>query len=112
MSLPHLKLWLDGERRPPNESWTWFDNAEAMIRALAKLHKQVKLISLDHDLGSDTLYGTGYDVVEQIEAWVWQRPDFVCPTIYIHSANPVGRQKMIQAIKAIEKKLGRRVLAT
>jgi hypothetical protein len=59
-------------------------------------------ISLDHDLGDDEKYGTGYEVVVWLEEAVALR-GFVPPTIKIHSANVVGRARMQQAIESIER---------
>ncbi len=90
-----MKLWLDDERGAP-EGWVWVNTALEAISALR--HNEFELISLDHDLGEG---GTGYDVLLYIEAEVFRNPNFKCPEILIHSANPVGRQRMQLAIDSI-----------
>ncbi len=63
----------------------------------------VSHISLDHDLGDDTI-GTGYDVLSWLEEAVYtgqENPSIVPMYITIHSANPVGRQRMQNAIDSI-----------
>ncbi|MBV5340578.1 MAG: hypothetical protein J0665_13655 [Deltaproteobacteria bacterium] len=89
-----MKVWLDDERSMPPE----FDqHVKTAHEAIALIETgMVTLISLDHDLG-EAQNGTGYDVACFIEqsAYVGQ----LAPVeILIHSANPVGRIRMEQAI--------------
>ena len=102
-------FWLDDERTPPSDEWVWFDSAEAIISALGKLHKQVEIISLDHDLGDRLIYGDGYEVMKWIELQVHTDSGFHCPAIRFHTQNPEGRRMMTLALVSIENKLGRRV---
>jgi hypothetical protein len=93
-----MKVYLDDVREAP-VGWMrvyWPDEAIALLESGA-----VTEISLDHDLGDDTR-GTGYDVVRWIEEAVFTR-HFVAPSIHIHSANPVGRDRMTRGIAAIER---------
>ncbi|AHF91380.1 hypothetical protein OPIT5_15300 [Opitutaceae bacterium TAV5] len=93
-----MKVWLDDVREAP-EGWQrvfWPDEAIALLQ-----RGSVTGISLDHDLGDDTR-GTGYDVIAWIEEAVAVR-GFVAPEIRIHSANPVGRERMLRGIAAIER---------
>lgn len=96
-------------RSPPDESWVWFDSAEALIAALDKLNGQVAYIDLDHDLGDESIYGTGLEVLEWIEKQVFLNLDFKCPGILIHTQNPVGHKNMLAAVRAIERRLGKAV---
>ena len=63
-------------------------------------------ISLDHDLGLATSVSerTGNAVLAWLEEAVapraWEHP---LPEMHIHSANPVGRQRMAQAIETIRR---------
>lgn len=57
-------------------------------------------VSLDHDLGEDPEVGCGYDVVLYLEEQAALGKS-VPPKISIHSANPVGRQRMAQGIASI-----------
>ena len=92
-----MRVFLDDERQTP-DGWTrvyWPDEAIALLQT-----GNVVEISLDHDLGDDER-GTGYDVLEWIEAEVvlnGLRP----PEIKIHSANPPARARMLAAVKSIE----------
>ena len=61
-------------------------------------------LSLDHDLGLDSAESerTGYSVLSWLEAEIaHERWPFPLPQIAIHSANPVGSERMKQAIEAI-----------
>ena len=59
---------------------------------------KVTWISFDHDLGTDL---TGYDVAMLIEEMVFMG-DIRCPDWDIHSANPVGRERIRIAMTAAE----------
>jgi NAD+-processing family protein with receiver domain len=110
-----VNLWLD-DFRPAPEGWEHVTNVEAAKHVL--LTGMVKHASLDHDLGAcvDCLgglseeewlerhgfvsmphcshVGTGYDLVcwmEETGHWPEVRPT-------VHSANPVGAQRMRLAI--------------
>lgn len=111
-----MNVWLD-DIRPAPDGWVWFSGIEGVKEVL--LTGQVEELSLDHDLGAcpdcmqgKTLeewlartdgqsmphcshVGTGYDLVCWMEAndiWPLFKPK-------VHSANPVGRQKMLVAIE-------------
>jgi len=63
--------------------------------AIEKLQSQKwDSILLDHDLGGETNVesgpGTGYEVAQ----WLANNPDHKPEQIIIHSANPVGRDRM------------------
>jgi hypothetical protein len=98
-----VNLWLDDIRTPP-EGWIWVRTPEAAIETLqaGRVHR----LSLDHDLGLDTPESerTGYSVLTWLESEIahgrWRYP---LPEMTIHSANPVGRKRMHQAIASIER---------
>ena len=93
-----MKVYLDDAREAPPR-WRrvfWPDEAIAMLET-----GEVIEISLDRDLGDD-VRGTGYDVIRWIEEAVQIR-GFAPPKISVHSANPVGRERMLQGIAAIER---------
>jgi hypothetical protein len=94
-----MKLWLDDCRQKPPEFDKHVYTAQEAIELLGK--KGVTHISLDHDLGDDGL-GTGYDVARYIEeaAFFGKIPPLHWE---IHSANPVGRENMTQALLNAEK---------
>lgn len=93
-----LKVFLDDVREPP-EGWVLVRTAAEAIAVLET--GNVTDLSLDHDLG-DPVNGTGHDVACWIEEAVALR-GFVPPTLSVHSANPVGRQRMLDAIANIHR---------
>src|SRR2546423_4313750 len=93
-----MKVYLDDVREAP-KGWCrvyWPDEAIALLES-----GSVTEISLDHDLGDDSR-GTGYDVVRWIEEAVVTR-QFIPPKISVHSANPVGRDRMLRGIESIQR---------
>jgi len=97
-----MKLFLDDERPTP-EGWV---RAYTAPEAIAMLETgKVTHLSLDHDLGPDAA-GTGYDVCLYVEQRVFELAfdfynPFIPPVMTVHSANPVGRERMEFAIKQI-----------
>lgn len=66
---------------------------------------KVTNLSLDHDLGPPEA-GCGYDVCLWIENKVQEQAfnfdnPFIPPVMAVHSANPVGRKRMEDAIQQI-----------
>jgi hypothetical protein len=59
-------------------------------------------ISFDHDLGENTK--TGYDCAKWICEYCWTN-GLPIPNWNVHSANPVGRDNIIQLMENFEKKL-------
>ena len=92
-----MKIFLDDIRAPP-PGWVLVQTSHEAIAALAG--GGVTEISLDHDLGPPEA-GTGYDVVLWIEQQVHRGVS--PPKMYIHSANPVGRQRMQAGIDMIQR---------
>lgn len=90
-------LWIDDVRPVPEhlriKGWCW---ARSFHEAIMKLElMDFEEISVDHDLAS--FYGnkemTGYDIL----LWLVQRKidgNHVPLRIYVHSANPVGHERM------------------
>ena len=95
-----MKVYLDDERIAP-EDWhqvRWPEEAIELLKTNKVTH-----ISLDHDLGDDSV-GTGYNVLLWIEqAVVFQ--GFIPPVMYVHSANPSGKARMMAAIESINRRL-------
>ena len=90
-----MKVYLDDERPTP-EGWHRVYTADEAITLLRA--GGVTEISLDHDLGDDQKFGTGYDVAVFIEEGAFFGN--VRPVRWsIHSANPVGRQNMQAALE-------------
>jgi hypothetical protein len=94
-----MKVFLDDERTTP-EGWYRVYTPDQAIALLDT--DMVTHISLDHDLGDDTLVGTGYDVILWMEEQV-ASGEFKPPYILIHTANPSARLKMEAGRKQIRK---------
>jgi len=93
-----MKVYLDDERTPPN-GWIlvrWPAEAIEILKT-----GDVEVISLDHDLGDDSI-GTGYDVVLWIEEQVAIN-GMTPPVIKVHSANTSAKAKMLAGIESIYK---------
>ena len=99
-------IFLDDIRMPPSVDWLIARNAEEAWILIQEAQQDGKRIiaSLDHDLGEDI--PTGYDLLNWLEKEIVTNDDFR-PNIdfAIHSANPVGRVRMEQAIRAITARL-------
>lgn len=100
-----MKLWLDDERPEP-VGWVRVTTAENCIEILT--HYDVDELSLDHDL-DDVQYresgpATGYDVAywlwKQVQVGAWS---LVPGIIKCHSANPVGRERIVSVLQEIRK---------
>ena len=97
-----LKVWLDDERPAP-AGWLHVLTASDAITTLGT--GRVSDLSLDCDLGFSC--GTGYEVLVWLEKKV-ATSDFTLPNLLVHATNPVGRKRMLAAIKKIVKTAGRR----
>ena len=88
-----MKIWLDDSRpMPPGFDY----HAKTAVEAIELLASGgVTAISLDHDLGDDC--GSGYEVACYIEQGAFDGT-LATVEVSIHSANPVGRERMEQAI--------------
>lgn len=89
-----MNVWLDDERDMPP---TFDVHVTTAAGAVALLETGlVTGISLDHDLGHKE-NGTGYDVACWIEQAAFERR---LPRLSwdLHTANPVGMQKMLAAL--------------
>ena len=90
-------VWLDDIRPMPESFTVHVKTAKEAIELLKT--NQVTLISLDHDLGE---YLTGYDVAKYIERAA-SSGTLKRLTVAVHTANPVGRVKMCQALENAKK---------
>ncbi len=93
-------LWVDDTRPIPSDCGPEWCTARSAWEALLKLELlNFAVISLDHDLAS--MVGnkelTGYDIL----VWLVERKmrgEPVPACVRIHTANPVGRDKMVQMV--------------
>lgn len=90
-----LRLWLDDERPVPDGFDLVARTAGNAIRLIES--GEVSMVSLDHDLGSES-NGTGYDVARFIEEGAFHGT--VAPMdVRVHSANPVGAERIRSCIR-------------
>ena len=92
-----MRVWLD-DLRPAPEGWA---HALTQAEAIGLLESgDVTEISLDHDLGEpESEVGSGYGVA----CWIEEHAavgDLAPLAWAIHSANPVGRERMRAALVA------------
>jgi hypothetical protein len=94
-----MKLWLD-DARPAPDGWVHYQDATTLIADLADENRWylISHMSLDHDLGAEA---TGMDVVNAIESWILESGRQAPFTVTVHSQNPVGRARMLQAIERL-----------
>lgn len=100
----HINVFLDDEREPPNdgEHWVVVRTAEACIALLTVLQPGwVDRLSLDHDLGTG---GSGYDVAVWVEGHAASGRR-AARYLHCHSANPVGRARILRAFEAASRHL-------
>ena len=97
-----MRVYLDDIREAP-EGWTRARTAEEAIALLET--GEVEEISLDHDLGEGM---SGYDVATWMEMQV-ALSGFIPPKVKVHWANPVGRDNIMAAVRAMELSLGDRI---
>jgi len=95
-----IKVWLDDVRKAPS-GWIHFKTVPELIEFYRKNNNKISELSLDHDLGEDI--PTGYDFMVWLEEKFHTGKYKIVPKIKVHSANPVGKRKMEQAIKSIER---------
>ena len=95
-----VRVWLDDVRQAP-PGWVRTFAPEQVI-ALLRSGRMAEL-SLDHDLGLEP-GRTGYAVLVWLESEVaagrWPGP---LPEISVHSANPVGRRRMLRLLDTIRR---------
>lgn len=84
-----MRIWLDDERPPPDETWTWARNAEDFREWFADYSATITEISFDHDIASFDYFGnevTGYDMLCMIEKRAMTDSTYVIPKIRIHTS--------------------------
>ncbi len=106
------ELWLDDERDPDDPfiqeefgakpGMFWAKTAWSAISRLK--NNDISFISLDHDLGSETAFGTGYVVAKWIEKQAFlastnKEEIYLSPLEWaVHSMNVEGAKKMRAAL--------------
>jgi hypothetical protein len=92
-----MQIYLDDERPTP-EGYRRVYNVFELIGHII-YYDDITEISLDHDLGLDTL--TGYDFCNWLEKQQYEYGIKYNFKLKIHSANPIGRKKMETVIKRL-----------
>ena len=95
------KLYLDDVRNPKTEGWEIVRNYETFVNWIEE-NGLPEEISFDHDLGENQK--TGYDCAKWLCGYCWTN-GLPIPTWNVHSANPVGRDNIVQLVQNFEKKL-------
>lgn len=95
------KLYLDDVRNPKSEGWTIVRNYEEFVKYIEK-NGLPDEISFDHDLGENIK--TGYDCAKWLCEYCWGN-GLPIPNFNVHSANPVGRDNIIQILQSFQKRL-------
>lgn len=103
-----LAIFLDDERIPSPELLKNYmvlvvTTKDEAIKCIEKYSEQIELISLDHDLGDETVVGNGYQVICWLEEQVLNEGMRLKALIHVHSANSGAKPKMIQAKDRINK---------
>lgn len=96
------RLFIDDLRDPPDAIWRVARSSAAAIEILAG--GGVTEVSFDHDLGGED---TAMRVVDWLDERVSTDPSFPMPAWTVHSANPVGQQRIRAALEAMERRRDR-----
>ena len=91
-----MRLYVDDEREAP-KGWTLAKDVETAIRILATSPEMITDISLDHDGGTFSFEPVAYFIGEKAKGDVFFADDL---EVTIHSANPIGRQKLTQILES------------
>lgn len=93
-----MKLFIDDERTQPEGWYLAKTNREAQ-RIIREFNKHLTDISFDHDGGEFDFMESVHYLCEQITEGKMRG----CrPNITTHSANPVGKRRIIAAFKDVE----------
>jgi hypothetical protein len=92
-----MKLWVDDLRSPPDSTWHWVLTVEDALTCIRR--STISEIAFDHDLGTG---GEAYNIAVYIEEGAYFK---MLPRMKwsIHSANPVGAQKIRIAMERAER---------
>lgn len=90
-----MKIYVDDIRKTPEGYIRTYSVKETI--ELIKIHEnEIEEISLDHDAGD---YGDDYiKILEWLEELKYVEGKEPCKLFYLHTGNPVGRERMRQII--------------
>jgi 23S rRNA (cytidine2498-2'-O)-methyltransferase len=95
MAKQKVNIWLDNNRPIP-DGWRGYKTVASCMGAIMSLNLETTefdILSLDHDLGEGNQTGTDF-----CKAFV-RHPDRFPNTIYLHTANPKGKERMEDLLK-------------
>ena len=95
-----MRLWLDDLKPMPSDYDLSVETAQGAIGLLKE--NRVSHISLDHDLGDETIVGNGYHVACWIERHAHEG-DLAPLTWEVHTDNASAYPKMIKALENADK---------
>lgn len=88
-----INVFLDDERQCP-KGFVVARSVDAAKDLL--INNEVNILSLDHDLGDGV--PTGYDLAKFVVEMYVAEGKLLAKEIYLHTANPVGRENMFQLL--------------
>lgn len=95
-----MKVWLD-DVRPAPKGYIHAKTADDAIYLFN--HFEIEFISLDHDLGDNSVpERDGMTVLDHIERVCFTNPRYPIPDMIVHSANPVAKKDMNTVIRKIK----------
>jgi hypothetical protein len=92
-----MKVFLDDSRETP-EGWFRTYTVKETLYWLST--GKVEEVSLDNDLGEGL--AEGFTVLNELEIWIDDDPNFPIPIIHIHSANAVRAQSMRKVAEKLD----------
>lgn len=88
-----MKLWVDDERTPPDESWVWAQTCAGAIEVMLTAEEPLEVLSLDYVLGRG-------DTTDTIMYWLKSRPADRWPvTILAHSSSASARELIEEMVR-------------
>jgi len=95
-----MKIWLDDIRPMPDGFTHHAKNSSDAVEFICMNNYEIEKISFDHDLGGRD---TGYIVACFIERIVREGKMKTFPEWAIHSANPVGKERINAAMRSAQR---------
>lgn len=102
-----MKLWIDDERKAPDDTWAVAKSSAEAIQVLAgkrnidrSLRQEtiIEVLALDHDLGYSEEVPRSYGLTEDYPypALEYMEHEHIYPrVITVHSSNPWGRKNLL-----------------
>lgn len=95
-----MKIWVDDIRKMPSGFDCWARTTDFAIEMIEKYSDSIELLSLDHDAGAESVHGGDYiKVLEWMEQKEEETNTKFTFTIHLHTANPIGRERMWRIIE-------------